>query len=366
MMSFLTRSSADRLGRWMDKMLSYTVTSRCHNFYYSSVKKCHFMSIYPTTFILIITLLTALVPSGKVHCTESQLQSIERIIAIVNDGMVSLSDLSNKIDLMIMTQNLPNIPYYRDILKTEALNSLIDQTLLSQELKIFNYSVSQSEIDLMISHILGNINRSPYYSERMRIPMPTLLGEVRSNLLWQKFSDEYISPNIIVSDEDIDARVADLEPYILTDRRESHLTPVSIITTVDAFLPLPLGSSEAKVAMIERWVERLQKTSGMCQRFVKVFESLPPSISGKLNMSRGLEDQEEQMPIDLSKLIGLEPGETAPAVQTPEGWRVVMLCEREETNHFIAHSQLYAEQMEEHKRRFLGDLRRKAFIEIRL
>src|SRR5579862_1020565 len=81
-----------------------------------------------------------------------------RIAAIVNDDVVSLDDLSNRMRLVMRSSGIEDTPENRQRISGQVLRSLIDEKLEMQEVKRLNVSVSKDEVDQAFHRIEQNNN----------------------------------------------------------------------------------------------------------------------------------------------------------------------------------------------------------------
>ena len=123
-------------------------------------------------FLIIFTFL----PSAYSQDEEIELINI---VAVVNDEAITLTDLINRLDLIIISSNLPNTNVTRENLADQVLQTLINEKLNYQEAKKLNINVSDSEINKSINVI----------EKRNSLP---------ENSLIQTLSENRISPGAII------------------------------------------------------------------------------------------------------------------------------------------------------------------------
>ena len=63
------------------------------------------------------------------------------IVAIVSDEAITMADLVKRLDLVILTSNLPNNSKTRKSLSVQIIQTLINEKLYSQEAKKMNIRV---------------------------------------------------------------------------------------------------------------------------------------------------------------------------------------------------------------------------------
>ena len=82
-------------------------------------------------FLIILTFLSS------AYSQDEEIELIN-IVAVVNDEAITLTDLINRLDLIIITSNLPNTNVTRENLADQVLQTLINEKLNYQEAKKLN------------------------------------------------------------------------------------------------------------------------------------------------------------------------------------------------------------------------------------
>jgi peptidyl-prolyl cis-trans isomerase SurA len=65
---------------------------------------------------------------------------------VVNDEVVSLQDLADRLELVLLTSGIPDTPQARSRLAPQVLRSLIEEALQLQEAARLNVTVDEQEI----------------------------------------------------------------------------------------------------------------------------------------------------------------------------------------------------------------------------
>ena len=109
--------------------------------------------------ILLVALLALPVPShaqfGPVAATNATPHAgiRERIVAVVNDNVISSTDLGARLAMAFLSSGLPDTPEVRQRLLVQILRSMVDEQLELQEAKKLDISVSDSDIDKALDKI---------------------------------------------------------------------------------------------------------------------------------------------------------------------------------------------------------------------
>ena len=130
------------------------------------------------------------------------------IVAIVNDEPITFMDLNNRMQLIIVSSNLPNNSETREKLYGQSLQSLINEKLQAQEAKKLSISITTQEVNNTIKFIEKNTNME----ERTLIdtlykngvPKSALPSRILANITLEKLLQKVIQPKVIITDNEIE------------------------------------------------------------------------------------------------------------------------------------------------------------------
>jgi peptidyl-prolyl cis-trans isomerase SurA len=169
----------------------------------------------PTFILLVLIGLAAGVLPGL---AVAQQQDQQRIVALVNDDVISMRDLLERTRVIMVTGNLPDTPDVRRAVRDQAMRSLIDEHLEMQEAKRVGVSVPQSDVDAAVGR-LEEQNRIPAgrfeeFANRAGIDAQTIIDQIRTELTWVRLVRSRLSATTVVTDEEIDETIAKLKASV--------------------------------------------------------------------------------------------------------------------------------------------------------
>jgi peptidyl-prolyl cis-trans isomerase SurA len=133
-------------------------------------------------------------------------------------------------------------------------------------------------------------------------------------------------------------------------------------------LPLAQDASAEAVETERLRAQNIAETTTSCARLVELAQRMAAPMSGDLG-EMGLRD----LPEDIRNAVASLPVDKASApVRSPNGWHVLMVCERKGSTESDVldpdrvRDELYQGRLDQAARRYLRDLHRLAFIDIRL
>jgi peptidyl-prolyl cis-trans isomerase SurA len=138
-------------------------------------------------------------------------QTEQRIVAVVNDDVISARDLSERLELVMVTSGIPDREQARVRLAPQVLRGLIEEALQTQEAQRLDITVEETEVQQALANIA---QRNQMTVESMRqffirsgINFDTLLDQVRAQIGWVKVVNRQIVPRVTVTVDQLDMAV---------------------------------------------------------------------------------------------------------------------------------------------------------------
>ncbi len=206
------RGSASKLGSFHltrdGQCILYRLSKNFNRFYnYVSMKKLSTLRLITCSLFMLASLLIA--PLTAVS------QDIQKIVAIVNDEIISGYDLEQRISLTILLSGFPDTQETRNQLRQQTLSRLIDDRLKVQEAAKYNISVTDEEANAALLDFEKRNNIQPGELDRnlaaKGISIQSLLEQFRVRILWNRVVQRRIMSRIIISDEEVAAVQARME-----------------------------------------------------------------------------------------------------------------------------------------------------------
>lgn len=135
-------------------------------------------------------------------------QATLNIAAVVNDEVISVYDLSQRILLVITLSNLPNTPQTHQSIAPDVLRRLIVEKIRQQEAKRLEIEVPDQAIQRAIDDIAKNhgipAGRMDEALERRGIDPTTLRQQVRTELGWIETIRSLFRRLVSISEQEVD------------------------------------------------------------------------------------------------------------------------------------------------------------------
>ena len=264
----------------------------------------------------------------------AQAQDVQRIAAVVNEEVISIFDVQQRMQILIASSGLPNTRETQRRIGPQVLRGLIDEALQQQEANRLNIRVTDRDLQDAVGRVEQNNNIPPggfeSFLQRQGISVEAAKQQIRVNIAWQKLLSRTVIPTIEIGEEAIDDVIARIE----ANRGVTEFRVGEILLPVDN----PADASDIRT-LAERLVQQLRGGAdfrAVAQQFSKSASAatggdigwvLPGELEGPINTAlTGMEVGQISEPLDVSDGIAIitliEQRTNAPP---DEGDRVVRL-----------------------------------------
>lgn len=269
---------------------------------------------------LILGVLIALA-TGSLSVTPSW-ASEQRIVAVVNDDVISLQDLDDRLRLVVLTSGIPDDPSARSRLAPQVLRGLIEEKLQQQEAAGLSIAVSDEEVQQALANIA---QRNDLSVEGMQdflgqndVNVDTLLTQLRAQIAWVKVVNREIRPQVTVTVDQLELAVQ--EASLSQGQPEFLLSEI--------VLPVDGPEQEDTVA---NDAGRIVQTVREGASFGALARQVSAAASGEKGGDLGWVRAAVIPPELLGALERLRPGDVSDPVRSTVGYHIFWLRERRTT-----------------------------------
>jgi len=241
-----------------------------------------------------------------------------RIAAVVNDDLVSVVDLQQRIRLVLVSSNLEDTPQNRQRVATQVLRSLVDEKLELQEAKRLGVKVGDEELDEALGRIATQ-NRLPKdrldaYLKDRGIDKATLLEQIRATLAWGKLIRRKLQ-SVTISEDEIDETLA--------RQKENMGQPLSRVAEIFLAVDDPRQDDE-----VHRFAERLFEQMKQGAQFPALAQQFSQSATAAVGGDIGWVSP-DQLGGEVGEAVRrLNPGEVSPPFRAVGGYYIVYVVDR--------------------------------------
>ena len=297
---------------------------------------------------------------------------VERIVALVNNELITLSELEEMgkpiLDQVRRTASPAEREERLKKARREVLDHLIESKLLEEEMKKRKIEVPDRDVDAAIQDILKTSNLTEDGLKKALahegMTLSAYRQKVREELGKMRLVGWEIKSKIVIDEEELRKRYQEnLEKY--SDPLEVQIQQV--------FFPLPRNASKDQVAAVQREaltiLERARRGDDFTQ-LAKAHSQGPAADEGGI---LGYFKRQELAHEVEEAAFKLKPGEISDLVRSSAGFHILKVLDRKggEPRPFAEIQYRIREEamQEESEKKFnawMKDLRSKAYIEIRL
>ena len=303
------------------------------------------------------------------HPSVARAEMVDRIIAIVNDDVITFSDLNREGAALFrrITQEAPPEQVEPTLLKAreEILSSLIDKLIVAQRAKKMGVSVGNPEVDSAIKNIIERNKTSPEKFWQQLTLMGTNEQDyrelIRSQILQDRLIDYEIRSRVVVNEERI---------------HEYYEKNYAQKMKEDAYHVLQMGfvwkddSQTAKDDARRRAEETRQKALAG-QDFRTLARQSSDLPSAKDGGDIGVFKKSEMAAYMKASILGLQVGQISTIQETPAGYQFFKLLSDKgdaslqasyETVKEQIRQRLYEETLNSQFQKWVKELRDQAYI----
>jgi len=315
--------------------------------------------------LLFFSFLIGLMPS-----VQAESEVVDRIIAYVNDDIITLSELNERVQefaaarqqnpfLREQNQSLENV-------RREMLDALINERLTSQEIARLRITVRDSEVDEVISSISKENNLTQEALEaqfrKEGITIEEFRQQIRRTLEQNQLIQREVRSKTVVTEELVEAYYqSHLEEFQANERWRLR----------DIFLPFDaIGSLEDRARLFDlgqQIVDRLQQGADFAQLAQRYSRGPGAEQGGDL----GFFSKGELDPTLEKAIANLKKGEHSPVIDTEMGLHIIQVTDVETTPpkpleqvRASIYGKLYQRELDYKYREWLTSLRERSYVKV--
>jgi len=322
--------------------------------------------------LILLSLLPAFLWGLVLPPASPAAEVVDRIIAYVNDDIITLSELNEKTAAMLAARK--QNPYLRDqeqdmeTLRRQILDNLINDRLAAREITRLKISVTTAEVDNVLKSIMEDNHLTPEQFEvELRKEGQTVEDfrkRIQEDLERARLIDREVRSKTVITD-------AQVEAYYQAHREEFQAKVRRRLQSI--FLPFgpedTLDGQRQVYAVAEQIRDRLTRGADFAAMAKRYSRGPGAEAGGDL----GFFNEGELDPVLEQAIENLKPGEISQIVHTGTGLHIIRVAEvqtvaerpMEEVRENIRR-RLSQQEMNRKYAEWLKDLRDRSFVKIQL
>jgi peptidyl-prolyl cis-trans isomerase SurA len=307
---------------------------------------------------------------GTLPSSGSAAELVDRIIAYVNDDIITLSELNERTTALLAAQEQNPFLRERELsleeMRRNMLNRLINERLASQEISRLKISVSEAEVDETIARIMkeNHLTRETLEAElrKEERTITDLRQQIKENMEQKKLVSREVQSKTVITHEIVEAYYQSN----LTDFQGKERWRLQ-----DIFLPFPPSATAEERGRIHNLAQQILNHSREGADFGSLAQRYSRGPGAEAGGDLGFFSRGELEPILEKTIQNMEPGEISPAIETQKGLHIVKVTEVDRTPpktldevRESIRRLLYKREVEFRYREWLSSLRERSYVKI--
>lgn len=154
----------------------------------------------------LVSLLTAM---GAISGVARAQEDVQRIVAVINDEIVSEYDVNQRLGLIIATTGRLESEEQYQRMREQVVRSLVDEKLQYQEAAEHEIEVDDKEVTQQFGMLAGNNRITPEQFAQSLTQMGTsqdaIMLQLRANIAWRDVVDARLRPLLSIGDAEVNS-----------------------------------------------------------------------------------------------------------------------------------------------------------------
>ena len=264
-------------------------------------------------------------------------QLLDRAVAIVNDGIVTESDLQEQMAMYegrLKEQNTPLPP--SDVMRKQVLDRLIMQEVQLQRAERIGLKITDDQVNEQLADIAKRNNiplaRLPAELAKQGVEYAAFRDNMRKEMIMQRLRQKDVLGKINITPRE-------LEQFL--ERQKKMPSETDEYNVSHILLAIPPEATQTQVKEVEKLAEQIYTRSqdeDFGRLAVAYSNSQTALEGGTLGWRKGPE-----LPTVLAEIVvGLKPGQVSRPMVTPTGYHLVKLNEVRSTDGSHIEDQVHA------------------------
>ncbi len=254
---------------------------------------------------------------------SAQPQTLDRIVAVVNDGVITQNQLNSRVRSATMQLHRQKVQLPpQEILRQQVLDQMITERAQVQTAKEAGIQVDDSDLEQALVRVAANQKMTPQQMrqtvEKDGIAWPDFREEIRSQMMIARVREREVDARVNVSPGEVDNFLANQSAT--GGGEEVHLAHI-IIRIPEGASPETLNKLRLKAVSID---EQAKAGKDFGQLAATYSESNDAMQGGDL----GFRPVDSLPQVMSSAIANLKPGQVSDVVRSPSGFHIVKLIAR--------------------------------------
>lgn len=260
----------------------------------------------------------------RLSTTPSRVVTVDRIVAVVNDEVITQNDLNERVNLVVhqIQRQGGQLPP-ADVLSHQILERMINDLVQVQLAKENGIKVDDATLDRTIERIAAenNMQLSQFRQalERDGIVYTRFRDDIRNEILLARLREREVENSIVVTDAEVETELAREAREASTDS-EFNLAHVLVLVPAQA-TPEQIEQRRRKALQA---LSELRKGANFAQ-IAATYSDAPDALQGGV---LGWRASARLPTLFLQTLDRMQPGDVSDILRSPNGFHILKLIEK--------------------------------------
>ncbi len=299
---------------------------------------------------------------------------IDRIAAVVNNEVITLSDLNKVTALMLASAGQQRdakeafTEEQRAEIAKKALEQLIERKLIEQKAKEFGIKADAKDVSRAVEDVLKKNNLTIEQLREILKKEGTTLEEyqkmLKSEILQSKVIGREVRSRITITEKDV-------QDYYEKNVKAKD-KPGEKIRIQQIFIPVPPISAPAQVEKLTKHLEQIRAKIVSGEDFGQAAAKYSQDPASQEGGDLGYFHRGELLPALEQEAFSMKPGEVSPIIRTSVGLHIIKVVDKQgsggsEVQGWQGKKEeiedgLYRQEVENLYQKWMEDLKKKAYI----
>ena len=255
---------------------------------------------------------------------SSRIVPVDRIVAIVNDEVITQNDLTERVALVVrqLQRQGGELPS-SDMLSRQILERMINDLLQVQLAKETGIKVDDQTLDRTIDRIAGenNLNMTEFRAalDKDGVRFPRFREDIRNEILLARLREREVEKDIVVTDAEVDTELA-RESREASSDSEYRLAHILVQVPPQA-TPEQIEQRRRRAVLA---LSELRKGANFAQ-IAATYSDAPDALQGG---NLGWRPSARLPSLFLEVIEKLQPNDISDVLRSPNGFHIVKLLEK--------------------------------------
>lgn len=249
---------------------------------------------------------------------------VDRIVAVVNNGVITEYELRNRVDQVLrQLAGQKTNPPPRGVLEKQILERMITEKALLQIAQDTNIRIDGPQLDRAIANIAQRNNMDPAAFrkalESEGTDFESFRDQIRTEILIGRLRDREVDSRVVVTDAEIDNLIAS-SARDASQQDEYQLAHILVLT--------PEGASPEQLAELRAKAEKALAELNGGAPFSQVSAAYSDAPNALQGGELGWRPQAQLPALFVDAVKPLNPGQISPVLRSPNGFHLLKLLDK--------------------------------------